>query len=113
MLKLFFYNRDDQLSQQTLYALKQAGANFKEIEVTSKALASRIKRIGISQVPTLYLRDNRSVKMLVGSEILNFLEPEDEFDEESYEVPKEPIKKVAKKSKVAVSKEASGSDVES
>jgi len=60
----------------------QAGVDIKPIEVTGVNVAKRLKSIGVTHVPTLYLRDKRNTKMLVGPEILQFLQQNEESEEE-------------------------------
>lgn len=92
MIKLFIYNKESPQSQKAYRALMEAGVDIKTIEVTGKNVANRLKVIGVTHVPTLYLRDKRNVKMLVGDEILEFLQPEEEeFSdiEQSYTPPRQ------------------------
>ena len=95
MFKLFFYNRENKDSQIAYKALMETGLQFKPIEVNGKNIAERLKRIGVTHIPTLYLRDDRTVKMLVGAEIMSFLQPpQEEYTEEF--IDEEPIQKLVK-----------------
>jgi len=69
------------MSQIAYGALMRAGVDIRALEVTGRNVADRLKRVGITQIPTLYLRDKRNSKMLVGQEILDFLEQEEESEE--------------------------------
>lgn len=82
MIKLLFYNKESRDSQMAYKALMQAGVDIKTIEITGKNVAKRVKAIGITHVPTLYLRDKRNTKMLVGNEILEFLQNEEESEDD-------------------------------
>lgn len=82
MIKLFVYNNEDRMSQIAYGALMRAGVDIRALEVTGQNVANRLKRVGITQIPTLYLRDKRNSKMLVGQEILDFLEQEEEQEED-------------------------------
>jgi len=86
-------------------ALMNAGVDIQTIEVTGQNVAKRLKMIGVTHVPTLYLRDKRNVKMLVGNEIMQFLQEGDESSdiEQSYTPPRPKPQKVVKKKPVEIS----------
>lgn len=82
MLKLFFYNNESRDSQIAYKALMNAGVEFQPFEVTGRNVANRLKRVGITHVPTLFIKDSRNSRMLVGPEIVQFLENADESSED-------------------------------
>lgn len=85
MIKLFFYNKEDRTSQIAYKALMKNGVDITPFEITGRNVANRLKQIGVTKIPTLYIRDQRNMKMLVGDEILEFLNTSsDEREEESY-----------------------------
>lgn len=104
MIKLFIYNRESPESQMAYRALMQSGVDMKTIEVTGQNVARRLKTIGVTHVPTLYLRDDRNVKMLVGREILEFLQEDEESSSVSQEYLPPRHQRPTKAAKVAKKK---------
>lgn len=85
MLKLFIYNKNDRMSQQAYKALMQGQVDFTPFEVTGTNVAKRLSNIGINTVPTLYVKDDRNVRLFVGQEIIDLVEKQVMQSEESSE----------------------------
>lgn len=88
MIKIFFYNSTDKLSKSCLPGIRDL--DIKCINVSSRKIANRIKLLGVTKIPTLYCKNENDIRMLIGSQILEFLEniqePESAAEQEQ-EVP--------------------------
>lgn len=88
MIKIFFYNSTDKLSRTCLPGIQEL--EIKCINVSSRKIADRIKLLGVTKIPTLYCKNENDIRMLIGSEILEFLqniqEPEQAVEEPEQEI---------------------------
>lgn len=83
MIKLFFYNSNDKLSTEAYNYLKANGLDVTCLEITGRNVADRVKRLGITQVPTLYIKSKGNIRMLIGKDIVNFFDTQTESDDSS------------------------------
>lgn len=83
MIKLFFYNSNDKLSTEAYNYLKANSLDVTCVEITGRNVADRVKRLGITQVPTLYIKSKGNIRMLIGKDIVNFFDTQTESDDSS------------------------------
>lgn len=82
MIKLFFYNSNDKLSVEAYNFIKSNDMDVECIEITGKNVACRVKRLGITQVPTLYIKSRGNIRMLIGTDIISFFDMQTQSDDE-------------------------------
>jgi len=72
MLKIFFYNPNEKISKKCLPGITQL--DIKCISVNSRKIVDRVKTLGITRIPTLYCRNDNDIRILIGDEIIHFLD---------------------------------------
>lgn len=80
MLKILFYNPREEISKACLPGIREL--DIKCISVNSTRLVQRIKQLGITQIPTLYCKNGNDIRILIGDQILHFLQSINNVDQE-------------------------------
>jgi len=83
MLKILFYNPRDEISKACLPGIREL--DIKCISVNSTRLVQRVKQLGITQIPTLYCKNGNDIRILIGDQILHFLQSIHNVEEERHD----------------------------